>query len=73
LQHAFDCGVLSARRQLRLEDDAERAVAHNFALRVCQIFVLACLAILDLFADNFCLVVSLARGAHGRGTLTAHS
>ena len=60
LEHALDGGVLSTRRQLGLENDAEGAVAHNLALRVCQVLVLARLAILHLFADNFCAAVSIA-------------
>ena len=59
LQHPLDGGVLSTRRELGLEDDTERAVAHNLALRVRQILVFSRLAVLDLFADNFCGIVSM--------------
>ena len=58
LQHPLDGRIFTARRQLRLEDYTEGAVAHDLALRVCEIFVVAGQAILDLFADNFCYVVS---------------
>jgi hypothetical protein len=65
LQHPLDGGIFSAGGQFGLEDHAERAVAHNLALCVCQVLVLARLAVLNLFADNFCGSVSLraARGA----------
>ena len=62
LKHALDGGVFSTRRQLGLEDDAERAVAHDLALGVCQIFVLAGFAVLDLFADDFYWAISTAGG-----------
>jgi hypothetical protein len=53
LQHALDGRILAAGRQLGLEDDAKGAVADNLALRVGKVLVLASLAVLDLFADDF--------------------
>jgi hypothetical protein len=65
LQHPLDGGVLSARGELGLEHHAKGAVAHNLALCVCQILVFARLAVLDLFADDFCGGVS-GRAARGQ-------
>ncbi|KAH8632673.1 Pkinase-domain-containing protein [Alternaria alternata] len=59
LQHTLDGRIFTTGRQLRLEDYAERAVADNLALRVCEVFVVAGQAVLDLFADNFCGIVSM--------------
>jgi hypothetical protein len=73
LQDAFDGGIFSAGGQLGLEDYTERAVAHNLALCVCQVLVLAGLTILNLFADDFCVGVRNRAGAGCRQVLTAHS
>jgi hypothetical protein len=75
LQHPFDGGVFSAGGQLGLEDDAEGAVAHNLALCVGQVLVFSGLAVLDLFADDFCGAVSFCDGHAMRcdARLTAHS
>lgn len=54
LQHTLDGGILARRRQLRLENDAEGAIADNLAVCVLHFPRLACDAILDLFADNLC-------------------
>jgi hypothetical protein len=59
LQDTLDGRIFTTRRQLRLEDDTERAVADNLALRVCEVFVVAGQAVLDLFTDNFCGIVSM--------------
>jgi hypothetical protein len=59
LQDTLDGRIFTTRRQLRLEDDTERAVADNLALRVREVFVVAGQAVLDLFADNFCGIVSM--------------
>jgi hypothetical protein len=59
LQDTLDGRIFTTGRQLRLEDYAERAVADNLALRVCEVFVVAGQAVLDLFADNFCGIVSM--------------
>lgn len=53
LQHPLDGCVLAAGRQLRLEDDAERAVADNLALCVRQVLVVARLAVLHFLANDF--------------------
>jgi hypothetical protein len=65
LQHPLDGGIFSARGELGLEYHAEGAVAHNLALCVRQVLVFACLAVLDLFADDFyeCVSMRAARGA----------
>lgn len=54
LQHPLDGGILSAWRELGLEDDAKGAVADNLALRVGEVLVLAGLTVLDLLANDFC-------------------
>jgi hypothetical protein len=59
LQHPLDGRIFTTRRQLGLEDYTEGSVAHDLALRVCEIFVVAGQAVLDLFANNFCYVVSI--------------
>ena len=59
LQDTLDGRIFTTGRQLRLEDYAERAVADNLALRVCEVFVVAGQAVLDLFADNFYGIVSM--------------
>ena len=53
LQYSLDGGIFSTRGQFGLEDDTKGAVAYNLALRVRKVLVLARLAVLDLFADNF--------------------
>jgi hypothetical protein len=53
LEHTLDGGVLPAGRQLCLEDDTEGAIADDFALRVCEVLVVARDAVLDLLADDF--------------------
>lgn len=68
LQDTLDGRIFTTRRQLGLEDDTERAVADNLALRVCEVLVVAGQAVLDLFADNFCGRVSMrpiTRRDHG--------
>ena len=54
LQDPLDRGILVGRRQLRLEDDAERPVADDLTLRVLYLPGLAGDAILYLLADHFC-------------------
>jgi hypothetical protein len=54
LQDALDGGVLTGGRELGLEDDAKRAVADDFALRILHLFGLSGQAVLHLFADDFC-------------------
>ena len=68
LQDALDGGIFTARRQLGLEDDAERAVAHDLALCVREVLVLARLAVLDLLADDFCARVRQWQRSGGRST-----
>lgn len=58
LKHTLDGSVLSAGRQLCLEDDAEGAIADDFALRVREVLVVASHAVLDFLADDLCSVVS---------------
>jgi hypothetical protein len=58
LQHSLDRSIFSAGRQLGLEDHTEGAISDNLALRVRQVFVFTSLAVLDLFADNFCANIS---------------
>jgi hypothetical protein len=53
LQHALDGSIFTRWRELGLEDDSERAIAHNLALRVLQIPRLAGNAVLHLFANHF--------------------
>lgn len=75
LQHTLDGGIFTTGRQLGLEDYTEGAVADNFALRVCEVFVVARQAVLDLFADYFWRGVSIG-AIRQRGTgsrLTTHS
>jgi hypothetical protein len=59
LEHPLDGRIFTTRRQLGLENNTEGAIAHDLALRVREVFVVAGQAILDLFADNFCYVVSI--------------
>lgn len=54
LENALDGGILSAGRELGLEDDTERAIAHDLALGVLHLFRLTGQSILDLFANDFC-------------------
>jgi len=54
LQHSLDGGILSARGQLCLEDDTERAIANDFALGILHLFRLPRQSILDLFANYLC-------------------
>jgi hypothetical protein len=70
LQDTLDGGIFTTRRQLRLEDYAKRAVADNLALRVCEVFVVASQAVLNLFADNFWAgvsMISIRRRREGKG------
>jgi hypothetical protein len=53
LQHTLDGSILSAGRQLGLENDAEGAIADDFALRVGEVLVVARHAVLHLLADDF--------------------
>lgn len=52
LEDALDGGVLAAGRELGLENDSERTIANNLALRVGQVLVLAGQAVLDLLPDD---------------------
>ena len=58
LQHSLDGCILSAWRELGLEDNAKRAVADDLALRVCKVLVLAGFTVLDFLANDFCNGVS---------------
>lgn len=58
LEHTLDRRVLAAWRQLGVEDNTERTIADDLALRVGELSCLSGQAILDLFADNFCKDVS---------------
>ncbi len=55
LEHAFNGRVLAIGGELGLEDDTERAVADDLALRVLHLAGLAGEAILDLFANDLFL------------------
>lgn len=66
LQHPLDGSVLAAGRQLRLEDDAEGAIADDLALRIGKVFVLARLAVLHFLANDLCGFVSFLVAIYGR-------
>ena len=59
LENPLDGRILTTGRQLRLEDYAKGAITDDFALRVGEVLVVAGQAVLDLFADNFCMGVSM--------------
>jgi hypothetical protein len=69
LQHSLDRSIFSARRELGLKDHAEGAIADNLALRVGQILIFTSLAVLDLFADNFCASISKQHAESSFGNL----
>jgi hypothetical protein len=54
LQDSFDRGIFSAGRQLRLEDNPERAIPDDFALGIGKISVFSGNAVLDFLVDDFC-------------------
>lgn len=54
LQDSLDGSVLAAGGHLGLKHDTERSIAHDLALSIRDLLVLACQAILDLFADDLC-------------------
>lgn len=54
LQDSLDGSVLAAGGHLSLKHDTERSIADDLALGVGDLLVLACQAILDLFADDLC-------------------
>jgi hypothetical protein len=58
LEHSLDRSIFSARGELGLEDYTKGAVSDDLALRISKVLVLARLAVLDLFADDFCANVS---------------
>lgn len=62
LQNALDGGIFTAGRQLGLEDDTERAIADDLALRVLHLFCLSGQAILDLFANYLCDALVCRKG-----------
>lgn len=68
LEDALYCGILPTWRQLCVEDNAKRAVADNFALRVREISSFAGEAILDSFTDDFCGATVSKGPTRGRGT-----
>ena len=54
LQDPLDGGILTAGRQLSLEDNTKRAVADNLALSILDLSSLSSQSILDLLANDFC-------------------
>jgi hypothetical protein len=54
LQDSLDGSVLAAGGHLGLKHDTERSIADDLALGIRDLLVLACQAILDLFADDLC-------------------
>jgi hypothetical protein len=54
LKHPLDGSILAGRREFCLEDNAEGAIANDFALGVLQVPCLACDAVLDLLANYLC-------------------
>lgn len=52
LEHSLDGGILTRRRELGLEDDAKRAVAHYLTLGVLHLLRLAGETILHLLANH---------------------
>lgn len=54
LKHPFDGSILAAGRHLRLEDNPERAIAHDLALRILHLLGFPGQSVLDLFAYHFC-------------------
>jgi hypothetical protein len=54
LQDSLDGSVLAAGGHLGLKHDTEGSIAHDLALGIGDLLVLARQAILDLFADDLC-------------------
>ena len=54
LQDSLDGSVLAAGGHLGLKHDTKRSIADDLALSIRDLLVLACQAILDLFADDLC-------------------
>ena len=52
LQYSLDRGIFVARRKLCLKDDTERPIANDSAMGVCEFFMLARSAVLNLFTDH---------------------
>ena len=74
LENALYCCVLVAGSKLGLKNDAERAIAYNFALRVLHLLRLSREAILYLFADDLFVPVSFGTSRRNRRFgLTAHT
>ncbi len=61
LQDPLDGGILTARRELGLEDNTKRAIADNLALSVLDLSSFPSQSILDLFANDFCVELVSAR------------
>jgi hypothetical protein len=53
LEDTLDGSIFARRGQLGLEDNTERTVAYDLALRVLQVSGFACDAVLYFLADNF--------------------
>jgi len=56
LQNPFDGCILTAGHHLGLENDTERSISNDFALCVRDLLHFSGQPILDLFADDLCLV-----------------
>lgn len=52
LKNALDGSIFARRRELGLEDNSKRTVAHNLALGILHLLGLTCQAILDLLTNN---------------------
>ena len=57
-QDPLDGGVLTAGRELRLEDNTKGAIANNLALRILDFSGFSSQSILDLLANDFCRALS---------------
>lgn len=75
LQDPLDGSVFTARRQLGLEDDSERAVADDLALGVLHFLCFSGQAILDLLAYDLWKMLLVGVDGRGRsnGGLTSHT
>ncbi len=80
LQDSLDGSVFVGGREFRLENHAERSVANNLTLGILYLSSLASDAILDLFADHFCMArqydfslhMHMQHGWRGGRSLTSH-
>lgn len=60
MQNALDGRIFIGRGELGLEDDAKRPVTNNLALRVLYLSCFSCDAVLNLLANDLCILYSVS-------------